>query len=682
MTIGHPPQDPPPTPVAEPAAGPPPAAAAEPGPPPDGTVDGQPDGDTVAEPDGGRPTCGLDDCDNPLPPRPVDAHGRAKAGKPRKYCCDAHADEASRRRRALEAAGVEVPVQVLRGLRDELRPYLDGVAAKLDAVREQFDTLEQGAVARIAAAEATAAQARIAAADATAERDQALRDRAASDRAAAQAVKDRAAAERSAAAARDDAEHQVRDAWQQVATHKAARAAAETRATEREAAADVARRAAQRAAEESDARLTEATAEKDRLAEEVNQLRAQLATEHAARTTAETRAADAERARSEERDAAAADRARLTDELAGLREQLAAERAAHTATQQRAEQAEQAEQAVTGELSGQLAALLERLTTAPAVPDTPEPDTPGDSPAGGTADGIADTAGTAGAPAPVAGPAADHHPDPADSDPRSGGPAAPADAAAPEPDGEPDGEPGQQARRHAEPELGADWTTTYADGESDRTLWWGDERVGHVRKAGLRPGWEATRASGGVMRTGAGPRGTYPSRIKALTALAAEHEHRRRATTTAGRVELAEHIAPGWYLAQTEVDRDQGVWRVHAPGGAEAGHIRREPASGHLSWWEAWSTNGTGLNAGAHDADRIGPAEERWWRTRTAAARAVARWYDPELPATAPARERTATPDELADDAGRDPCGDQPPSEGGVVTSSTETRGRRDVHPA
>jgi hypothetical protein len=45
--------------------------------------------------------------------------------------------------------------------------------------------------------------------------------------------------------------------------------------------------------------------------------------------------------------------------------------------------------------------------------------------------------------------------------------------------------------------------------------------------------WQARRASGGPVTTLAAQGGTYPSRVKALAALAADFEHARRRATLA-----------------------------------------------------------------------------------------------------------------------------------------------------
>src|SRR4051794_35419880 len=54
--------------------------------------------------------CALEECDLPLPARALDALGRPKGGRRPRYCSKAHADAASRQRRARDSAAVADPL--------------------------------------------------------------------------------------------------------------------------------------------------------------------------------------------------------------------------------------------------------------------------------------------------------------------------------------------------------------------------------------------------------------------------------------------------------------------------------------------------------------------------------------------------------------------------------------------
>jgi hypothetical protein len=110
-------------------------------------------------------------------------------------------------------------------------------------------------------------------------------------------------------------------------------------------------------------------------------------------------------------------------------------------------------------------------------------------------------------------------------------------------------------------------------------------------------------------------------------------------------------IGPGWQLAQTLADADEGAWQVIGPGGTRAGTVRRS-WPGARTWTATLgdpdARYGTlvALDPGADDAAQGGD-----WRTRDAGARAIAAARDPgieELPlASAPGRtgrRRTADP--------------------------------------
>ena len=118
-------------------------------------------------------------------------------------------------------------------------------------------------------------------------------------------------------------------------------------------------------------------------------------------------------------------------------------------------------------------------------------------------------------------------------------------------------------RRRPAPGLGPEWAITGDDG-GDITLWREDHRAGVVGRAPFSSRWEARRASGGPVTTLAAKDGRYPSRVKALAALAAEVEHARRRATVARQVPLAV-AGPGWQLTQTLADTDEGAWQVTGP---------------------------------------------------------------------------------------------------------------------
>jgi hypothetical protein len=197
-------------------------------------------------------------------------------------------------------------------------------------------------------------------------------------------------------------------------------------------------------------------------------------------------------------------------------------------------------------------------------------------------------------------------------------------------------------RRRPAPGLGPEWAITGDDG-GDITLWREDRRAGTVGRAPFSSGWEARRASGGPVTTLAAKGGRYPSRAKALAALAADAEHARRRATLARQVPLAA-AGPGWQLAQTLADKDEGAWQVIAPDGTRAGTVRRS-YPGARTWTatagDPEARHGT-LLALYPGADQAAPDGD--WRTRDDAARAVAIARDPGIededlpPASAPAR--------------------------------------------
>ena len=84
------------------------------------------------------------------------------------------------------------------------------------------------------------------------------------------------------------------------------------------------------------------------------------------------------------------------------------------------------------------------------------------------------------------------------------------------------------------PELGPEWTITQPSGPGGSVVLWRDGmQAGTAGRDGLTRAWTATRVSGGTV-TGIGtPAGRYSTRIKALMALAVDHEAaQRRAALT------------------------------------------------------------------------------------------------------------------------------------------------------
>ncbi|MEV0202548.1 recombinase family protein [Nonomuraea sp. NPDC050691] len=186
----------------------------------------------------------------------------------------------------------------------------------------------------------------------------------------------------------------------------------------------------------------------------------------------------------------------------------------------------------------------------------------------------------------------------------------------------------QPRRLRSESRLGPDWATDERD-----VLWWRREpRVGSVAPAWPGSGWTARNARHLPVTAGADARGNYRSKIKALTALAADFDQRRRAATSHADVPL--DGAPGWRLTQTQADLDQHRWRVVSPTGDVAGTVIR--MTRHRQAWEATagdpasrSYNPVPIEPLADDPDRS-PADG-CWRTRTAAAIAIAFWHDPDF---------------------------------------------------
>jgi hypothetical protein len=178
-----------------------------------------------------RGTCALEGCENALPPPARDERGRLKGGKPTRYCGKAHADEASRRRRALESVGVEEPLQLLRNLGDQTREVMDAALSEFGEIRRRWDELDASAVAQSATDRAETASAMLKVERAERNAEDAERARAEAAKAALKDQQRRVAAEEAAEATRKEAEEVRKAAWQQTAEHERARGQAETRAT-------------------------------------------------------------------------------------------------------------------------------------------------------------------------------------------------------------------------------------------------------------------------------------------------------------------------------------------------------------------------------------------------------------------------------------------------------------------
>src|SRR5699024_12062998 len=179
----------------------------------------------TAEP--AEPVCALEGCDNPLPGPSVDEQGRRKGGRPSSYCCKAHADTASRNRRAAQTASVVDPLVEARRLAEEFTPKAQPLLDMLRHVTERFEGAEQGAIGQVRQAQEDVAAAHTAAEDAQRRAEQAERAR---DKALATSRDEQQAreeAQRQAKQAADDAERVRQDAGAPVAEHERARGAAE-----------------------------------------------------------------------------------------------------------------------------------------------------------------------------------------------------------------------------------------------------------------------------------------------------------------------------------------------------------------------------------------------------------------------------------------------------------------------
>ncbi|MFI7119161.1 hypothetical protein [Amycolatopsis sp. NPDC049868] len=296
--------------------------------------------------------CALEGCDNPLPPPAVDAEGKRKGGRPSAYCGKAHADAASRARRAAAVASVADPLLEVRRIADEFTPTAASLVELLDAMRSRFDDAGEAALGRVTEAETDAATARREAEDAQQAAAKADTARAAALAASRDDKMAKAKAERAAEQALKDAEETRQRSWTEVAAHERARGAAEAATVAAERARDallaelrtlreefaaIREEKTRLTAElgERDTALARAVAELEALQERFDEaktrvtvsekesagLRASLAEEHTARSLAEARATalaeELERAQAR----AAADQARYDDvvrRLAGL----------------------------------------------------------------------------------------------------------------------------------------------------------------------------------------------------------------------------------------------------------------------------------------------------------------------------------------------------------------------------
>jgi hypothetical protein len=182
--------------------------------------------------------CALEGCELPLPPRGLDEQGRAKGGRRPQYCSKAHADAASRQRRAREVASVEDPLALARSAGEAFLPGARALAAQLSELIARFDEAEAGALARVQAAEQEASSA---AAEALAARENAEAAEQARRVALAQARQDRQARDnaiKEADRARSEAEQVRTAAWEQVAVHERGRGQAEAARLAAQASAD------------------------------------------------------------------------------------------------------------------------------------------------------------------------------------------------------------------------------------------------------------------------------------------------------------------------------------------------------------------------------------------------------------------------------------------------------------
>ncbi len=138
--------------------------------------------------------------------------------------------------------------------------------------------------------------------------------------------------------------------------------------------------------------------------------------------------------------------------------------------------------------------------------------------------------------------------------------------------------------------------------------------------------------------------GPQPSRVKALRIAAADFERRRRKETPAGP-DVPLPGADGWKLRQTLAEKDARTWQVIAPDDTAAGTVRP-------SWTGArcWAASLGDPASEHHYAIPVTPSSDderdlaagdgQEWKTRDAAAYAVAHEHDPDGTPTPAERRR------------------------------------------
>jgi chromosome segregation ATPase len=350
----------------------------------------------VAQTAGGEGVCALEGCDNPLPPRGLTADGRRKGGRPPAYCCKAHADAASRARRAAQTAAIVDPLVEVGRIVERFDPTARTLVEALHEIQQRLAHAEEGALGRVRAAEEEAAAARREAASAERAAEKAEEARAKALAAAREDREARQQAERRADQAERAADEVRRRSWELVAEHERARGAAEAAQVAAERARDelaaelraahsqlaelqAAYRAAQREVADRDAALARAEAAQATL---TGQLQA-----------SEARRAQLERDRDAVRDHLHSVQGELTAvraELARVQEQVA--KAQERVTEEHT--ARQVAEARVEALERELAALRQELAAAHARFDRllANRHTPGDgasgesAPGGGTAE--------------------------------------------------------------------------------------------------------------------------------------------------------------------------------------------------------------------------------------------------------------------------------------------------------
>lgn len=184
-------------------------------------------------------------------------------------------------------------------------------------------------------------------------------------------------------------------------------------------------------------------------------------------------------------------------------------------------------------------------------------------------------------------------------------------------------------RHHPVAGLGPEWTWTGDD--RGNVVLWRDKTVkaGGASRDYRRGGWEGTSPRLTRIRNAG-----QPSRVKALRAAAAEFEHHWRKVTPAGP-DVPLPGAAGWVLRQTLADRDERRWQVIAPDDATAGTVGPS-YTGARSWTASHGDPAASSYYPAHvspagpDEAPLAAGDGLDWKTRDAAAYAVAHWHDPE----------------------------------------------------